>query len=386
MRRNSWCVGVALLLAWPCTAIADEATQTDPVMKALLDELQRTPQLAVPGAPAPYYVALRVADSHVFEVEATFGALVVSQGFPDRRLFADVRVGSYEHDNGNFEPDRAWSDYFDQSRTTLPFENDYDAVRRGAWLASDAGYKAALRALGQKVAVQTREQTSPDRGASFSHEPETQTIDARTVPPMDRARFEQLAKDLSAVGRSSAHLDTAVASVSGATGRRLFVSTEGSRVIEPRARLQLSVVLRTQADDGMQLAHFLVLGACKAERLPADGVLQATIQHIAQQLEQVRQAPLAEDYTGPVLFEGIAAPQLISELLADEVSGTPPEQSADGSPSRPDSQLSSQLGQRIFPTGYTLVDDPTIDHLGQTPLAGCYAVDDEGVTAQKVTL
>jgi hypothetical protein len=386
MSRRVYSLGLALLLGWQGIAAADDAARRDPLLQALVDELQRVPQLAVPGAQAPYYVALRIADSHVFEVEASFGALVANQAFPDRRLFADVRVGSYEHDNGNFEADRAWSEYADQSHRWLPFEDDYAAVRRDAWLATDAGYKAALRALGQKSAVQTREQTSLDRAASFSREPTIQTIDARAVSPVDRSRFEKLVKDLSAVGRGSAHLHSAVATVSGATGRRLFVSTEGSRVIEPRARLQLNVVLRAQADDGMHLAHFLVLGACKAERLPVDGVLQAEVQRIKQQLEQTRQAPVAEDYTGPVLFEGIAAPQLLSELLASELSGTPPEQSADGAPSRPDSQLSSQLGQRILPSGYTLIDDPTIDHLEQTPLAGCYSIDDEGVTAQKVTL
>ena len=32
---------------------------------------------------------------------------------------------------------------------------------------------------------------------------------------------------------------------------------------------------------------------------------------------------LANAFTGPVLFEGVAAPQLVAELLADELSGTP---------------------------------------------------------------
>jgi hypothetical protein len=152
--RTRW--AFLVLMSWPCVAIAQDNAQQDAVVKALVDELHRVPQLAIRGAQAPYYVALRVADSHVFEVEASFGALVSSRDFPDRRLFADVRVGSYEHDNGNFEPDRAWADFADQSRRWLPFEDDYAAIRRDAWLATDAGYKAALRAFGQKKATQTR--------------------------------------------------------------------------------------------------------------------------------------------------------------------------------------------------------------------------------------
>jgi hypothetical protein len=374
-----------LLLSWSYMATADDTAPEDAVVKALVGELQRVPQLAVRGARAPYYVALRVADSQVFEVEASFGALVESQGYPDRRLFADVRVGSYEHDNGNFEPDRAWADFADQSRRWLPFEDDDAAIRRDSWLAIDAGYKGALRALGQKNATQTRQQANSDPAADFSTEPPLQMIDTRVVTPMDRGRFETLVKQLSAIGRQYPQMSSAVATISGATGRRILVSTEGSRVMEPRARLEMSVVLRAQSDDGMPLAHFWSLGACQADRLPPDEALHTAVRQIALQLEQTRLAPSAEDYTGPVLFEGMAAPQLVSQLLDSALSGTPPAQSVEPG-STPDSELAAQVGQRILPPGFNLIDDPTLDHLGQTPLAGCYRVDDEGVIAQKINL
>jgi hypothetical protein len=353
----------------------------------LIDELPRASKLAVPGTQPPYYVALRVADSQVFQVEASFGALVSSYDYLDRRLFADVRVGSYEHDNGNFAADRSWSDYEDRSRRWLPFENDYDAIRRDAWLATDAGYKGALRAFGQKSATQTREQLSPERIADFSHEPVIESIDSRAMPPLDRSHFENLTKALSNVGKSTPSITDAEARIEGAIGRHLLVSTEGSRVIELRTRLELSVVLRARASDGMQLVHFLHLGACTPQGLPTDAALLTEVQHVAQQLEQTRLASPAEDYTGPVLFEGIAAPQILSQVLEPELSGTPPEQSVDsGSAGGADSQLTALLDQRILPPGFSLIDDPTIDHLNQRPLAGCYRVDDEGVAAQRVNL
>jgi TldD protein len=45
-----------------------------------------------------------------------------------------------------------------------------------------------------------------------------------------------------------------------------------------------------------------------------------------------------------------------------------------------------RLGARVLPASVTLVDDPTAKDFNGTPLLGGYAVDNEGVRAQKVTL
>src|SRR5207247_4485970 len=44
------------------------------------------------------------------------------------------------------------------------------------------------------------------------------------------------------------------------------------------------------------------------------------------------------------------------------------------------------LGARVLPAGVSLVDDPSARDFRGTPLIGSYAVDNEGVRAQKVTL
>jgi TldD protein len=46
----------------------------------------------------------------------------------------------------------------------------------------------------------------------------------------------------------------------------------------------------------------------------------------------------------------------------------------------------TRIGARVLPTSVTVVDDPGAKEFKGTPLLGSYAVDDEGVRAQKVTL
>jgi TldD protein len=50
------------------------------------------------------------------------------------------------------------------------------------------------------------------------------------------------------------------------------------------------------------------------------------------------------------------------------------------------SELASQLGHPILPARFRVEDDPTLDRLGGVPLVGKYALDEEGVPAQKVLL
>jgi predicted Zn-dependent protease len=46
----------------------------------------------------------------------------------------------------------------------------------------------------------------------------------------------------------------------------------------------------------------------------------------------------------------------------------------------------SRIGARVLPSGVNAVDDPGAKEFKGTPLIGGYAVDDEGVRAQRVTL
>src|SRR5262249_2459405 len=46
----------------------------------------------------------------------------------------------------------------------------------------------------------------------------------------------------------------------------------------------------------------------------------------------------------------------------------------------------SRVGARVLPASVSLVDDPLAKQYNGTPLIGAYAVDDEGVRAQKVSL
>jgi TldD protein len=384
--RRSLLLLVPLFVAFQ--ARADAPGNATPIVRALRDEMARSIEgLSLPGAKKPYYLAYRVDDGTDARVGASFGALTEDHVMRQQVLHTDVRVGDYGADSGNFiAGDSPWS-WSSFRFSSIPLEDTYDAVRRAAWLSADDRYKSALDSLEKKVAVRASQEASPDQVDDFSHEPVVQYVDQSPIAALDPTRYRALVKALSAVGGEYPDVQTSTANLGADAQRRSFVSSEGSVAVEVRSAIHVDLVLRAQADDGMKLVDYLSFAACSASRLPSQDELVAAARRIATELEEARRAPVVEDYTGPVLFEGRAAPQVVRQILSGDLSGTPPPESgnARGMEGR-QSELVGQIGHRILPVGYRLEDDPLADQVGALPLAGCYKIDDEGVPAQKVTV
>jgi len=108
---------------------------------------------------------------------------------------------------------------------------------------------------------------------------------------------------------------------------------------------------------------------------------------VARNVTSLVEAPLGEDYSGPVLLEGMAAPQLFAQLLGanltlprrpvNEHGRTPPLQM---------SELEGRMGSRILPESFDVVDDPTQPTYRGRELLGFYPVDMEGVVPTPVTV
>jgi hypothetical protein len=98
-------------------------------------------------------------------------------------------------------------------------------------------------------------------------------------------------------------------------------------------------------------------------------------------------APMGEDYSGPVLFEGVAGAQILAEVLGKSFSlprrpVTDPGRSGAFSAS----ELEGRIGSRVLPDSFDVVDDPTQKEWHGKPLFGFYEVDREGVSPKPLHL
>ena len=106
--------------------------------------------------------------------------------------------------------------------------------------------------------------------------------------------------------------------------------------------------------------------------------LTAAAKSIGDQIVKLAAAPIGDNYSGPVLFEGIAAPQLMAEVLGRNLHIARKAVGASGQGSA--TELEGRRGVRIMPEIFDVIDDPA------KPLFGHEEVDDEGVAETALSL
>src|SRR5262245_22852764 len=135
IRRYLLVVAVALGLAAPSWS------QENRVIAAMQDELQRSmATLRIAGQPAPYYIAYQLDDMAGRRVTGRLGEISEDVSGHSRTLRVEVRVGNYDFDSSQFVG--ASSSAADA--IAAPLDDDYDVIRRQAWLLTDAAYKRAV--------------------------------------------------------------------------------------------------------------------------------------------------------------------------------------------------------------------------------------------------
>jgi TldD protein len=122
----------------------------------------------------------------------------------------------------------------------------------------------------------------------------------------------------------------------------------------------------------------------KADELPTRDALLADARKTLDTLVALRQAPIVEEeYRGPVLFAPDAADDVVASLVGINVLGRKPQL---GRPNRTVGAFATSFKTRVLPNFLSVVDDPTLRDFQGKSLVGTYAVDDDGVKAQPVTL
>ena len=321
---------VALLVA--TQAVAAEPKVVDPaarvrrsdetVRKAMQDELGRSmADLRLGDEPRPYYVAYTVSDFDQASVNATLGAVTLANGYRGRVLRTDLRVGEMGFDNTNFENGPRVE--------TIPLEDDYAALRREMWLRTDEAYKSALETLARKRAAAAGQAAAEDDESvgDFSKEPpRIWRCRSHRAPPIPRRSARPSA--------SCRSILTDFPQIYGSRASGPFHRppplrrSDGSWVDDHKRTVRVDVIADTQPDDGMKLRSFVPFAAHEPAGLPPFAEMEKAVRAMAKELVAMRTAPVANSGAAAVLFEGLAAAQLIKLLVAEQLSGTPPPKTA----------------------------------------------------------
>jgi hypothetical protein len=379
----------ALLLM--ALAAAPAPKDVDAVMEVMDAELKRAMTLSMPATPdskpeKPYYARSYVTVEDDFNVAANFGALFAPGGGRSLSIDTAVRVGSETFDNTNFSGG-GYDFSFGGGRGRFPAEEDLDAIRRALWLSYDANYKAAVEAIARKRAFLKANEVKeliPD----WSKVKSEQVLLPREQPPtIDADAWSNRVRVASASCRASTKAHGCSVSFRSRFMCQRFVASDGARHRFCETKFELKVNATGQAADGMPVGAEWTRTARTEAELPTEAELVAIVKEISVLLEKKLAAPPAsDDYVGPVLFTGTAAPIFFLATLAGPLS-YPRENLGQ----RQQGRLTERLGKHVSVSQLQATDDPTqktwTSPSGAVlPLFGYYPVDDDGVSPRPITL
>ena len=365
----------ALLLLVPVLAFSPVQEGDDLIFRVMRDEMTRsTARLKLEKSGPPYYVEYAVSESESFQVAGSFGALTGRGGGKSRYCSIDLRVGDARLDNTNFSGSGGG--------TSLTIDDDYDALRHELWLATDREYKDAVEALEKKKAF-LQQNNVQDRPDDLSKEEPVVQVQAPVKLVVDQEKWSAAVRRISAVFKEFPRIQKSSVVFVARAETRWFLNNEGfkNRGGDTSAALLFGAVI--QAEDGMKLADAELMAGRTEKDLPTPEAAEQAARDLAKRLEQLAAAPKAEEYTGPILFEGAAGASYFAQALAPQLGSSQEPLGRSGSGGNP---WKEKIGQKVTVGFLSITSDPTAKEANGLPIVGGYDIDDDGVRGRKLSL
>jgi predicted Zn-dependent protease len=377
-------IGLAVTLPVP-------AAQESATVRAMSDELARSmSSLRMKDQPAPYFIEYEVEERVATRITARLGALVEDLNGRSRTLRVGVRVGDYDFDSSLFNAPAGGGVVPLQADGSISaaLDDDYDAMRRQIWLATDTAYKRAVSIFARKkAAFQNRadDEVVPD----FSKETPAQTVLQGVPLVLVNRDWPERAKQISAAFTGVNELEQSEVSVADTRGTRYYLNSEGFRVVAPIQIASVRVAADAQAADGMSLRESFTLVEKNLQDMPPAADITRQARTMADRLRAQRVAPVGAEYAGPVLIEGQAAGELVAQaFLPALLARRPPESAGRGGRggAAQTTPFLRRIGLRVLTDAFAAGDTPSLREFDGRPVPGSYVVDDFGIPAKDVTL
>jgi predicted Zn-dependent protease len=348
---------------WTPSENVQRALQSEQVLQAMGDELGRSMnELKLPDSEAPYHLLYRIDDRDRWNVDASFGAVIMDLERSTRYATITLRVGDRTFDNtqfvGRMGPGRP-------GFAAAPIGDGYGAVRHALWLATDNTYRDALGVLAAKraFAQNTVIKEKPD---DFAAGTQNISVDMDVPSDLDREEWRERIREVSALFRSAEDLQSSDVRLSADNRVTRLVDSEGTVIRQTSTEYELIIAVQTQAEDGSSIADYRSWRVRSPGDLPGRRTMLSEASNLITELQALTAAPEGEPFVGPVLLADQAAGAFFAQLFAEELAN-------------PRSPL---LENETFAAFF----DPTNEAFDRIQLIGHYQFDDEGIAAQPLVV
>jgi predicted Zn-dependent protease len=377
-------------------SFAQAPADNDHTLQSMRDEMARSKtrlELKLPQSDQPvrpYFIEYRLVDFDVREVVGQFGALLDTNHNRFRQMLVSARIGDYKLDSSNFVSDDGFRGFIGPTGE-VGIDKDYDSLRQDLWIATDQAFKEAAETYSRKQAYLSSLARASDID-DFARVQSVQHIDPLPAIDWSSRNWEQEVRDSSAALRAFPQIYDSRVTYYLVYTTEYYLNSEGTEIRTNRSLAAIEAGMSTLAADGMPVNHFYATYAPKPSELPSADTVRKNLTVAGTELMAMREAAPAPDYTGPVLFESRAAAALLAQVLSPSLNGARPplafqpvvDQLMSSLGARSD--WTGKIDSRVLPLTVSLVDDPSLKEYKGTPVIGTYAIDEEGVPGQKVTI
>ena len=353
----------------------------DELVKILAEELHREMSELSKQNPAPYYIDYRVDDITSHNLRASFGSIVGENNSKQRELTVMVRVGDYSFDNthelqGNF----SMSEQMEVLSSSLPLENESDAIKQVIWRITDQAYK---NAASKYTSLKNMKLPPGDTLADFSKEAPAVYYDQpynQQDLQFNEAEWKKRLKKYTSLFSHDSLIFHSEASVNVIFERKYLLTSEGSSIVQSSNYAQVQFAGTIRHSSGVILPLQKSYTAFRVEDLPSHESMLNDFQKLYTDLVKMKDAVMAEPYAGPAILSPAAAGVFFHEIFGHRIEGHRLESLDDGQ------TFKDKVGSEVLPEDFQVYSDPTLWKWQGQDLIGAYKFDDQGIPAQPVTV
>jgi len=384
-------ITIFLLLLLVSTAANSIAKDKNVLYNSIKNEMNSTMTGLKEMKLPPYFISYFLNETHTNGIRASFGKIRLNRTEKNRKLDLDLRVGDYEFDNTHIIRGNPFSFNTSINKIDIPLEDDESSIRNAVWYATDRIYKSAIERYEKAITNQAVKVAEEDTSADFSREKplrdlqnwkkmnvDVPSVNDKYVVNLDTAYWASRARRLSAMFIPHKWLHDGTVSFSFEVNNKMIINTEGTELQFSETSARCFISLKAKAEDGMTLPLFQTYFGFTPDELPSEQEMTQEIERMIDLLYRLKNAPMAETYSGPAILSGEASGVFFHEIFGHRVEG---HREKDPNASQ---TFKNSIGKKILPDFLNVTFDPTISRIVGKSVAGFYVYDDEGVRGQKV--
>ena len=359
------------------------AQQNDKLLQTLKSELNYSmEQLQKQPDHKPYYMSMRVEDKYTLVLKSSFGNKNGEEEGRIRLFSPQIRIGSKQLDNFKYTTQgiQQYQGMSVSQPTMLPLDdNATDGIRAAIWKETNSRYKYACQVFDEAKTKVATTAANEDKAACFSDAPVEKYYDAsidNRFYHIDKADWLKKLNEISAAFKAEPELLGGEASLTYQVSRVYIVNTEGTEVVQNRICGRIMLSTQAVAADGMSLPLNKDYLAYDLDSLPSVEKMVTDAKDMVKRVLALRNAPVADPYTGPAMLSGEASGVFFHEIFGHRLEGHRLKEGGE--------TFKKMVGELVLPKEFQVYCDPTLRHYAGTDLNGYYKYDGEGVKARRV--